>query len=89
MPIIHRGFSHAVDDLSRLGTGSDPMGAIRNQISQAINKLRTATMYGKLALRRPTGNATDCKQIASTEANYLTISNVIKAKTYLAKDLVS
>ena len=88
MPIIHRGFSYAVDDLSRLGTGSDPMGAIRNQISQAINKLRTATMLNQLdgIFGAVTGNATDpSNNGASTEANYLSISNVIKAKNLLGE----
>ena len=88
MPIIHRGFSYAVDDLSRLGTGSDPMGAIRNQISQAINKLRTATMLNQLdgIFGTVTGNATDASSnAASTEANYLSISNVIKAKNLLGE----
>ena len=88
MPIIHRGFSYAVDDLSRLGTGSDPMAAIRSQISQAINKLRTATMLNQLdgIFGAVTGNATDASSnAASTEANYLSISNVIKAKNLLGE----
>jgi len=89
MPIIHRGFSYAVDDLSKLGTGSDPMGAIRNQISQAINKLRTATLKNQLEGIFGTalaGNTTDASSATtSTNANYLTLSNVVKAKNLLGE----
>ncbi len=88
MPIIHRGFSYAVDDLSQLGTGSDPMGAIRNQISQAINKLRTSTLINQLdgIFGAVTGNATDVSgNAATTQVNYLTLSNVIKAKNLLGE----
>ena len=48
MPILHRGFAYAVDDLSKLGTGADPMAAIRNQLAKAINKLRTRTLVAQL-----------------------------------------
>ena len=47
-PIIHRGFAYAVDDLSRLGSGADPMGQIRNYLADAINKLKMATLLGQL-----------------------------------------
>ena len=36
MTIMHRGFAYAVDDLSSLGTGSDPMAAIRSYLTRAI-----------------------------------------------------
>ena len=41
MTILHRGFSFAADDLSSsLGSGADPMAAIRSYIwPQAVNKL--------------------------------------------------
>jgi hypothetical protein len=48
MTILHRGFSYAVDDLSKLGTGADPMGAIRGYLAASINKLRTATLLAQL-----------------------------------------
>ena len=48
MTIMHRGFSYAVDDLSSLGTGADPMAAIRSYLTRAILKLRTRTMLAQL-----------------------------------------
>ena len=38
MPILHRGWAMAADDLSRLGAGTDPMAAIRSYTADAINK---------------------------------------------------
>ena len=34
--ILHRGFMFVSDDLSRLGTGADPLLHVRNQLAQAI-----------------------------------------------------
>ncbi len=48
MTILHRGFSYAVDDLSQLGSGSDPMAAIRSYLTRAILKLRTRTLLAQL-----------------------------------------
>ena len=36
--ICHRGFAYAVDDIAKLAAGEDPMGHIRNQLADAINK---------------------------------------------------
>ena len=43
MTILHRGNAYAADDLSKLGTGTDPMGAIRSYLASDLNKKRTAT----------------------------------------------
>lgn len=48
MTILHRGFAYAVDDLSKLGSGADPMGAIRGYLAASINKLRSATLIAQL-----------------------------------------
>ena len=48
MTIMHRGFSYAVDDLSSLGSGADPMAAIRSYLTRAILKLRTSTLLAQL-----------------------------------------
>ena len=48
MTIMHRGFSYAVDDLSSLGSGSDPMAAIRSYLTKAILKLRTSTLIAQV-----------------------------------------
>ena len=42
--ICHRGFAYAVDDVAVLAAGEDPMGHIRNQIADAINKLNSARL---------------------------------------------
>ena len=46
----HRGFGYAVDDLSSLGTGADPMAAIRSYLTRAILKLRTSTCWLSLTV---------------------------------------
>ena len=48
MTIMHRGFSYAVDDLSSLGSGADPMAAIRSYLTRAILKLRTSTLIAQV-----------------------------------------
>ena len=48
MTILHRGFSYAVDDLSAMGSGADPMAAIRGYLARAILKLRTTTLLSQL-----------------------------------------
>ena len=44
MTILHRGGAYAADDLSRLGSGADPMAAIRSYLADCILKLRTTTL---------------------------------------------
>lgn len=89
MPILHRGFSYAVDDLSRLGTGSDPMAAIRNQLVRAVNRLRTRTLIAQLDglffTALVDNNIDVSSAAASTEANYLTASTVVRAKNALGE----
>ena len=46
--ICHRGFAYAVDDVAVLAAGEDPMGHIRNQIADAINKLNSARLFSLL-----------------------------------------
>ena len=91
MAILHRGFSYAVDDLSKLGSGADPMAAIRSQLAQAINKLRTRTMVAQLegifgnALA---GNVVDFVGSATgapTEAQFLSAASLIRGKAKLGE----
>ena len=49
MTILHRGNAYAADDLSKLGTGTDPMGAIRSYLASDLNKKRTATLLAQLS----------------------------------------
>jgi hypothetical protein len=48
MTLLHRGFAYAADDLSKLGSGADPLAHVRNQLTAAINKLKTATLAAQL-----------------------------------------
>jgi hypothetical protein len=87
MTIMHRGFSYAVDDLSKMGTGADPMAAIRSYLSRAILKLRTRTLLSQLdglfaaALQ---DNIVDVSALTGEEA-YLNASAIIQAKTLLGE----
>jgi len=89
MPILHRGFSYAVDDLSRLGTGADPMGAIRSQLARAVNRLRTRTLIAQfdgLFFTALLNNHIDISSATtSSEANYLSASSVVRAKNVLGE----
>lgn len=40
VPVIHRGFAGAADDLSRLGSGEDPLGALRSYVADNMAKFR-------------------------------------------------
>ena len=89
--IIHRGFAYAVDDLATLAAGEDPMNAIRNQLADAINKLNSQRLFYQLHGLFGTalsGNAGDYAVAASSgqaEANYLSASNVAKARALLGE----
>ena len=89
--IIHRGFAYAVDDIATLAAGEDPMNAIRNQLADAINKLNSQRLFYQLHGLCGTalsGNAGDYAVAASSgqaEANYLSASNVAKARALLGE----
>ena len=77
MTIMHRGFSYAVDDLSSLGSGADPMAAIRSYLTRAILKLRTSTLLAQLDGLFGTALVSNEVDIAlapalPTKSNYLT-----------------
>lgn len=91
-PILHRGFSYGVDDLSRLGSGVDPMSQIRNYLATAINRLKMATLLSQLdglfttaykALE--TDVSADVTPATLTAANYLSAASVIAAKSKLGE----
>jgi hypothetical protein len=94
MTILHRGFQFATDDLSKLGSGADPLAHVRDQLSAAINKKKTGTLLAQLGglfgnisgsgvLGPNTFNATGTT--TATSANYLTAENVVKAKNKLGE----
>jgi hypothetical protein len=97
MTILHRGFAYAADDLSKLGSGADPLAHVRNQLTAAINKLKTATLASQLlglfggisgagVLGPNQVNRTFAGVPGSmTEANYLNVANVVAAKAVLGE----
>lgn len=48
VPFVHRGFAAAVDDLSQMGSGEDPMAAIRSYIAANMNKFRNDYLFALL-----------------------------------------
>ena len=90
MTILHRGGAYAADDLSQLGTGSDPMAAIRSYLASCILKLRTTTLLSQLdglfgtALAPNTLDAS-ISTAGAVEANFLSASNVVKTQAKLGE----
>ena len=90
MTILHRGGAWAADDLSRLGSGADPMGAVRSYMASILLKLRTATLLSQLeglfgAALAPNVLDASISTAGAGEANFLTASNVVKAQTLLGE----
>ena len=97
MTILHRGFAYAADDLSKLGSGADPLAHVRNQLTAAINKLKTATLksqllglFGGISGSGVLGpNQFDASFAgvpgSMTEANFLNVANIVKAKAKLGE----
>ena len=92
--ICHRGFAYAVDDVAVLAAGEDPMGHIRNQIADAINKLNSARLFSLLdglfgSTFGPLGaNALDLSKGAASgadENNFLTASTVARGRSLLGE----
>ena len=90
MTILHRGGAYAADDLSRLGSGADPMQAIQSYLAKCILKLRTSTLSSQLEGLFGTAladNAYDASISTSgaLDANFLTASNVVKTQALLGE----
>jgi hypothetical protein len=97
MTILHRGFAYAADDLSKLGSGADPLAHVRNQLTAAINKLKTGTLaaqlnglFGGITADGVLGPNQTNKTFAGipgsmTEANFLNVGNVVSAKAKLGE----
>jgi hypothetical protein len=90
MTILHRGGAYAADDLSRLGSGADALGAIRSYLADCILKLRTTTLLSQLegifdtALAPNTLDAS-ISTSGAAEANFLSASNVVKTQALLGE----
>ena len=91
MTILHRGFSYAADDLSKMGTGADPLAAVRGYLSKAINKLRTRVLISQLEGLFDTALAANVYDNSSSttaglsDANYLTAASVIGGRALLGE----
>jgi len=88
--ICHRGFAYAVDDIAVLAAGEDPMGHIRNQIADAINKLNSARLFSHLQGLFGTALAANHLDLAkagtgATEANFLTAATVARGRSLLGE----
>ena len=90
MTILHRGFAYAVDDLSQLGSGADPMAAIRSYLAKAILKLRTSTLIAQVNGLFDTAlvdNVIDkCSGAGTPDAgNYLSAATMAEARAVLGE----
>jgi hypothetical protein len=96
-PILHRGFAYSASTLSQLSSGEDPLGFMRTQLADAINKLKEKTLFTQLAglfgatggtaplLPNSTDVAGDVAPGAMTGANYLSVASAIAAKAKLGE----
>lgn len=90
MTILHRGGAYAADDLSRLGSGADPMAAIRSYLADCILKLRTSTLLAQLEglfgdALLPNVLDASINTSGAAEANFLSASNVVKTQALLGE----
>lgn len=88
--ICHRGFAYAVDDIAVLAAGEDPMGHIRNQIADAINKLNSVRLFNHLQGLFASALVSNHLDLAkagtgATEANFLTASSVARGRSLLGE----
>lgn len=85
MTILHRGFAYAVDDLSKLGTGADPMAAVRGYLAASINKLRTATLLSQLSGIFGSALSANSVDITGDADKDISAMSVIAAKAVLGE----
>ena len=91
--ICHRAFSYAVDDIAVLAAGEDPMLHIRNQLADAINKLKSARLFSHLNGLFAAGagalgaNHLDIAKAGTgaTEDNFLSASTVARGRSLLGE----
>lgn len=89
--ICHRGFAYAVDDVAVLAAGEDPMLHIRNQLADAINKLKSTRLFSQLSglfASTLAANSLDVGVAAASgaaEANFLTGATIARARNLLGE----
>ena len=85
--ILHRGMAFAVDDLSKLATGSDPGAAIMGYLSKALNVKRTATLVNQLTGIFGSALAANVTDVSAGTggAQYISAASVTAAKVPLGE----
>lgn len=91
--VMHEGMAWAADDLSAMSSGADPMAAIASYLSDNVLRFRTKKLLkmidGVLGATGMTSHDIKVARTAagtSTEANFLSAANVIKATTVLGEN---
>ena len=92
-PVMHRGFLVGADKLAKLGSGIDPLGAAAQYLGAGLASHKSATLIAMLAGLFASGgplvanvlNVSRTGAGTSTDANFLTASNVVKAKNKLGE----
>ena len=98
VPVVHRGWAAAADDISRLGSGEDPLAAVRSYIAANMAKHRQNYLMALLdalfdgtagALKAnyygDIGIATGSSSADTTSANHLTAGVVIGCQNLLGE----
>lgn len=95
VPVVHRGFAAAADDLSRLGSGEDPLAAIRSYVANNMAKFRQNYLLALLkGVFDPTSGALKDNALPSlgaatsvtpTDANFLQAGTVVGMQNILGE----
>ena len=98
VPVVHRGWAAAADDISRLGSGEDPLSAIRSYIAGNMAKNRQEYLLALLdavfddsdgALAGNSlgdlGATTGTSSADTTAANHISAAKVIEAQNLLGE----
>ena len=98
VPVVHRGWAAAADDISRLGSGEDPLAAVRSYIANNMAMHRQNYLMALLdavfdgtagALKAnyygDVGIATGSSSADTTSANHLTAGLVIGCQNLLGE----
>ena len=95
VPIVHRGWAGAVDDLSQLGSGEDPAAAMRSYVADNMRKFRNNYLFALLDGAFGTGGPLNTSNVISvaaagaqstaTDANYLNAATVMQAINVLGE----
>ena len=98
VPVVHRGWAAAADDISRLGSGDDPLAAVRSYIANNMAKNRQEYLMALLdavfdgtsgALKAnyygDVGIVTGSGSADTTSANHLTAGLVIGCQNLLGE----